>query len=127
MDKLDEIDQFMKFLPKINVEDEDTPKQNKVFQQNKQGNKNNQSRSNSKNPSSGKNAAVDIKASDKKLSIKEINQKLKDKMKNFNVNSAKNNKNKKPRRSFNKPEKTGKGEKAEKSAKSVNKNNNLNK
>jgi hypothetical protein len=132
MDKLESIDQFLKFLPKINVEEEEGINFNKLHKQNNQGKQNNKSRSNSKNPSGVKNTSGNIQSGSngKNLSITEIHQKVKEKIKNFNTNSAKNSNVKKQRKSFKKPEKSGKGDKAEKpekSAKSVNKNNNMNK
>jgi hypothetical protein len=129
MDKLESIDQFLKFLPKINVEDEEGTNFNKLHKQNKQGKQNNKSRSQSKNPSEVKNRSGSIQSGSngKNLSITEIHQKVKEKIKNFNTNSAKNSNVKKHRKSFKNTEKSGKGEKTdktEKSAKSVNKNNN---
>lgn len=132
MDKLESIDQFLKFLPKINVEDEEGTNFNKHHKQNHQGKQNNKSRSHSKNPSGVKNTTGIIQSGSngKNLSLTEIHQKVKDKIKNFNTNSAKNSNVKKHRKSFKNIEKSGKGEKAEKpekSAKSVNKINNMNK
>ena len=132
MDKLESIDQFLKFLPKINVESEEGTNFKKHHKQNHQGKQINKSRSHSKNPSGVKNTAGIIQSGSngKNLSITEIHQKVKDKIKNFNTNSAKNSNVKKHRKSFKNTEKSSKGEKAEKpenSAKSVNKINNMNK
>ena len=77
MEKLQIIDEFMKFFPKINL-DADLESSDKI--------KSNLLNENNKNY---KNS----------LSISELNSKVKEKIKNYNTNARKNNKIKKQRKS----------------------------
>ena len=95
MEKLNEIDQFMKFLPKMTSEEDNTTKKGMANQTHK-------SKSKEKQNEKKKSPA---------LSISQINQKVKEKMKSFNTNSHKNSNVKKQRKSFKQPKNIKKSEK----------------
>jgi hypothetical protein len=89
MEKLLEIDEFLKFLPKLSNEEEKS--QNKSHK--------------TKTKQKIQNGAS---------TINQINQNLKEKMKSFNTNSQKNSNTKKQRKSFKQPKNVKKSEKSEK-------------
>jgi hypothetical protein len=95
MDKLNEIDQFMKFLPKLSNEAEKPLQKEKHNQTHKTKSKDKQ------------NEQKQCPA----LSISQINQKVKEKINSFNTNSQKNSNVKKQRKSFKQPKSVNKTEK----------------
>lgn len=95
MEKLNEIDEFLKFYPKQNLSEEVEGSKNKNG--NRNGSQNN-SKLQNKNSNENNGVVKNNNQAKNPLSIKEINEKLKEKMGNFNTNARKNNPRKRPPR-----------------------------